>query len=191
VTAKDAPTARRALRATARCMPARRVMLQASLLAGIASLLPRGAVGRSAPKEGNDMSNVESRNKALVRDRFEAWAQGTGSPFELLNDDATWTVVGRSLVAKTYPNKEAFMREVIRPFNARVIAGLQPTVHAILADGDCVAAYFDAATTARDGKPYANTYFWIFEMKGERVVKATALFDTIEFNDLWSRVQPA
>ena len=40
---------------------------------------------------GNVATSVEARNKSLVRDRFEAWAQGNGSPFELLADDASWT----------------------------------------------------------------------------------------------------
>ena len=43
----------------------------------------------------NDIAlSREARNKELVRDRFEAWAQGTGSPFELLTDDANWTIEG-------------------------------------------------------------------------------------------------
>jgi ketosteroid isomerase-like protein len=43
----------------------------------------------------------EARNKALVEEKFEAWATGTGSPYELLADDATWTITGNSLAAKT------------------------------------------------------------------------------------------
>ena len=171
--------------------PLRRALLRLSLMAGLVPVLPATVAAAPGDKKEADMSNVESRNKAVVRDRFDAWAQGTGSPFELLNDDATWTILGRSVAAKTYPDKEAFLREVIRPFNGRMNAGLKPTVHSILADGDRVVIYFDASTTARDGKPYTNTYFWVFDMKGERVVKAAALFDSIEFNDLWSRVQPA
>jgi hypothetical protein len=30
----------------------------------------------------NIATSIEARNKSLVRDRFEAWAQGNGSPFE-------------------------------------------------------------------------------------------------------------
>lgn len=169
--------------------PMRRTLLSGSLLAGLVPTL--AATVAAQDRKGTDMSTVEARNKAVVRDRFDAWAQGTGNPFELLQDDAPWTILGRSAAAKTYPNKEAFLSEVIRPFNARMSAGLKPTVHAILADGDRVVIHFDAAGTARDGKPYTNSYFWIFEMKGERVVKAAALFDSIEFDELWSRVKPA
>lgn len=69
----------------------------------------------SAQSEGASAA----RNKALVQAGLEGWAAGTGSRYELLADDATWTFVGRSAASKTYQGREAFMREVIRPFNAR------------------------------------------------------------------------
>jgi len=139
----------------------------------------------------NAAISVEARNKSLVRDRFEAWRQGKGGPFELLADDASWTIEGGSVASKTYVGRETFMREVIRPFNARMSVGLKPTIRALCAEGDIVVIFFDASGTARDGKPYANTYFWLFEMQDGKVTKASAMFDTIEFNDFWSRVAPA
>jgi ketosteroid isomerase-like protein len=83
------------------------------------------------------------------------------------------------------------MREVIRPFNARMREGLRPTVRSLHADGDTVIIFFDAKGVARDGKVYANTYAWFWEMRDGRVVKAHAFFDSITFNDLWRRVPPA
>ena len=129
------------------------------------------------------------RNKAIVQEKFDAWAAGTGGPFELLADDARWTIEGNSLASKTYPSREAFMSEVIRPFNARMQAGIKPSIRNIYADGDGVVIFFDARGTARDGKPYVNTYAWFFEMRAGRVIKASAFFDAIEFNDLWTRVK--
>lgn len=134
--------------------------------------------------------DIEDRNKAAVRDRFEAWSAGTGSPFELLADDASWTIVGGSDVAGTYPSREAFLAAVIRPFNARMKEGLKPQIRRLHAEGDSVIIFFDAAGVARDGKPYANTYAWFFEMAGGRVSRAHAFFDSLAFNDLWRRVSP-
>ncbi|HTW35797.1 MAG TPA: nuclear transport factor 2 family protein [Rhizomicrobium sp.] len=139
----------------------------------------------------NAAASVEARNKALVRDRFDAWARGDGGPFELLADDAVWTIEGNSAASKTYAGREAFLRDVIRPFNARMRVGLKPIIRSLLADGDIVVIFFDGHGTARDGKPYANTYFWLFEMHDGKVTRASALFDSVEFNDFWARVGPA
>jgi hypothetical protein len=46
-------------------------------------------------------------------------------PYDLLADDATWTITGNSLASKTYGSREAFMSEVIRPFNARMSGGAE------------------------------------------------------------------
>jgi len=135
-------------------------------------------------------TETENRNKALVQEKFDAWKAGSGSPFDLLADDASWTIVGHSDASKTYPTKEAFLAEVIRPFNARMKEGIKPSIRSLHADGDAVIMFFDAAGTARDGKPYTNTYAWFFEMRDGKVVKASAFFDSIVFNDLWRRVQP-
>jgi hypothetical protein len=92
--------------------------------------------------------------------------------------------------AKTYRNREAFLSEVIRPFNARMRVGLKPAIRATYADGDTVVVLFDARGTARDGVPYANTYAWFVELREGRIVNATAFFDSIEFNAFWRRVSP-
>lgn len=135
-------------------------------------------------------SEIETRNKALVQAGFDAWKAGTGSPFELLAEGASWTIVGNSDASKVYPNREAFLAEVIRPFNARMKEGIKPTIRNLYADGDGVVIFFDAAGVAKDGKPYTNTYAWFFEMRDGKVVKAAAFFDALAFNDLWRRVQP-
>ena len=135
-------------------------------------------------------SATEARNKGIVEASLKAWADGTGSPYDLLLDDATWTIVGRSAASKTYQGREAFMREVIRPFNARMSAPLKPEIRRIYADGDTVIAFFDAKGTARDGKPYANTYAWFLQMRDGKIVAAFAFFDSLEFNQLWTRVVP-
>lgn len=135
-------------------------------------------------------ADTEIRNKATVLASFDKWSAGTGGPFDLLADDARWTIEGYSVVSKTYPSKEAFMTEVIRPFNARMTSPLKPVIRSLYADGDTVVVFFDARSAARDGKPYTNTYAWFLDMRGDKIVKANAFFDAIEFNDLWSRVQP-
>ena len=121
---------------------------------------------------------------------FDAWRAGTGSPFELLADEATWTIVGHSAASRTYDSRAAFLDNVIRPFNARMARSLKPAIRGLYADGNTVIVFFDAEGTARDGKPYANTYAWFLELRNSKIVKASAFFDSIAFNEFWQRVAP-
>ena len=131
---------------------------------------------------------TESRNLATVQAGFDAWANGTGSPYDALADDATWEIVGDSDASRVYTSKEDFMANVIRPFNARMSSPLRPTIRDIYADGDTVIVVFDAEGVARDGVPYRNTYAWFLTLRDNRIVHASAFFDSIGFNDSWRRV---
>lgn len=140
------------------------------------------------PADAQSNESLEERNRALVAKGFEAWANGTGSPYDLLAENARWTIAGTSMAAKTYPTKEAFMSEVIRPFNARMQSRLIPTVRRLYAEDDTVIAFFDAKGTARDGQTYANSYAWILKLNDDQIVEAHAFFDSITFDDFWKRV---
>lgn len=138
-----------------------------------------------------DRPGPAESNRALVRSSFDRWRAGTGSPFELLAPGADWTIVGSSPLSKTYPSRQAFLDEVIHPFNARLATPLVPSVRGIYADGDMVIVFFDAAATTKDGRDYRNTYTWYFRMEGGTVTSAVAFFDTREFDEFWNRVAPA
>jgi uncharacterized protein len=133
----------------------------------------------------------EDRNKELIRQAFDDWAAGTGGVFGLLADNATWAIVGNTPASRTYHSRDELLGKVINPFNARLSTPLVPVVHALYADGGTVIAYFSASATARDGKPYENTYTWYLDLDGDRIINAVAFFDSVEFNDFWSRVDPA
>jgi ketosteroid isomerase-like protein len=136
-------------------------------------------------------SETETRNLELVQAGFERWKARTGSVYNLLSPAAQWTIVGNSVLSKVYHSRQEFLDEVIRPFNARMARPLVPAVRGLFADGDMVIALFDASGTARDGKPYTNTYSWYLRMREGQINEATAFFDSIEFNDFWTRITPA
>ncbi len=153
------------------------------------AVLALALAGLSVPAAAQGGSESEG-NKVLVQRGFDAWRDGTGSPYDLLAPDANWTIMGNSLAARSYPTREAFLTDVIRPFNARMRDRLIPTIHRLYADGDTVIVLFDAKGTARDGKPYANSYAWFLQMKDGRIVRAQAFFDSIAFDEFWRRVTP-
>jgi ketosteroid isomerase-like protein len=145
--------------------------------------------GLEKPMQATE-KDLETRNKQTVQAEFDAWRNGTGSPFDLLAADAKWTIVGNAPVSRTYNSKQEFMDVVIKPFNARMSSRLIPAVRRIYGDGDTVIALFDAEGTARDGKPYRNTYTWYMRMDGGAIAEVIAFFDTIEFTDFWNRIKP-
>jgi ketosteroid isomerase-like protein len=134
--------------------------------------------------------DVEANNKKTIEAGFDAWRNGTGGVFDLLASDAKWTIVGNSPVSRTFTSRQEFLDVVITPFNARLSGRLVPTVRGVYADGDIVIVLFDGEGTARDGKPYKNTYSWFMRMLDGKIVDATAFFDTVEFNDFWTRIKP-
>lgn len=140
--------------------------------------------------ENDVMTSTEGRNRDLVEQAFARWATGTGSPYELLADNVSWTIVGCCDASKTYPSREAFLKQVIEPFNSRMKQGLRPEIRQLVATGNTVVIFFDAGGVARDGEKYSNTYAWFWEMAGGRVTRAHAFFDSIAFNELWRRVTP-
>lgn len=163
-------------------------------VAGALVLAPAAMGGCAHTPEANEMKGssdaIERRNRDLVERAFAAWADGTGTPYELLADEVQWTIVGHSDASRTYASRAAFIGEVIEPFGARMSQGLRPTIRQLTTDGDTVIIFFDAAGVAKDGRPYTNTYAWFWEMRDGRVVRAHAFFDSIAFNDLWRRVSP-
>jgi ketosteroid isomerase-like protein len=43
----------------------------------------------------------------------------------------------------------------------------------------------------RSGTTYENTYAWFLTVRGGAVVTATAFFDSVAFDELWSGVTPS
>lgn len=161
-----------------------RIRLGMILALGLMFALP------ATPVMAQPYDPTELRNLATVQTGFDAWANGTGSPYDALAQDVRWEIVGNSDASRVYASKPDFIDNVITPFNARMSQRLIPTVRDIYADGDTVVVFFDAEGTARDAVPYRNTYAWFLTLRDSQIVKASAFFDSIAFNDLWRRVAP-
>jgi hypothetical protein len=105
-----------------------------------------------------------------------------------------WRIEGHSAAAREYRGTQQFVDEVLAPFGAR-FAGGEPfrpvTIRGVYADGDTVVVIWDGRGVANDGRPYENSYAWIMKLDNGKVVDGTAFFDSISFDDLWSRVQPS
>jgi hypothetical protein len=61
----------------------------------------------------------------------------------------------------------------------------------VFSDDDTVVVIWDGRGIANGGQPYQNSYAWNMRLDNGKVVDGTAFFDSIPFNDLWTRVQPS
>lgn len=174
---------------------ARSLMAAATLLAASTVFIPQGAQAEAISPQ-TDKQAVAAANKAKVEAVLQAWMAGDGAALQpLLSDDIEWTITGYSVAAGTTRGREELMEKVLRPFGARFSQSndrFRPRkILGVFADGDTVVANFDGAGIANSGLSYRNSYVWLLSMKDGKVVRATAFFDSIAFNELWDKVQPA
>lgn len=131
----------------------------------------------SAAQAGSDRSQ-EDINTALVQQAFENWQQGNGSVFDLLAEDAEWTVAGVSPVSETYGSKQALIEGAVTPIHARLQTAITPEVKHLIAQGDSVVVLWDGTATATDGAPYTNSYAWHLVLRDRQITQVTAFLDT-------------
>jgi uncharacterized protein len=132
-------------------------------------------------------------NRQTIRQAFEAWRQGTGAITDVFAPEMVWRIEGHSLASKEYGDKQQFIDEVLAPFGARFTSSdpFRPiAIRSVHADGDTVIVLWDGRGTAKDGRPYENSYVWFMKLRDGKVIDGTAFYDSISFNDLWTRVQP-
>jgi ketosteroid isomerase-like protein len=125
-------------------------------------------------------------NKKIIRDGFDRWAAGKGSFFDLLAEDATWTISGSSSLSKTYTSKKQLLDEVIVPLNMLLSQKIVPTVREIYSDGSTIIVIWDGKATRLNGKPYNVSYAWFLKMQHGKIVAVTAFLDTKDLEEIFS-----
>jgi ketosteroid isomerase-like protein len=136
---------------------------------------------------------VSDDPKQIVTAAFQAWQDGTAPITDLFAPDMRWRIEGRSAAAGEFADRQAFIDEVLAPFAGRFAQGerfVPRTIRSIHADGDTVIVLWDGHGVANDGVAYDNTYAWFMRVRDGLVVEGTAFFDSIAFDELWTRVQP-
>ena len=132
-------------------------------------------------------------NRTTIRRAFDAWQDGSAPITDVFAADMVWRIEGHSVASREYPDRQTFIDDVLAPFGARFAAGepFRPArIRSIHADGDTVVVVWDGRGVANDGSPYANSYAWIMRLRDGKVVDGTAFYDSISFNELWTRVRP-
>lgn len=124
-----------------------------------------------------------------VRHAFTAWANGTGSIYDLMDEGTEIVIPGTTAHSGAYP-KNTFLAEIAQPFVARFTNPPLPRLSALWAEGRSVVVHAEATGIASDGQPYTNEYVFVFEFSGMRVTRVTEFLDMMAFEAVWDRVHP-
>ncbi|WP_307789550.1 nuclear transport factor 2 family protein [Mycolicibacterium baixiangningiae] len=147
--------------------------------------------GSNATSAAEDPPTPQQRNAEVIRNAFALGVGGDEHTFySVLAEDVQWTVA-RAVEPRTYTSRAQFLREGAGPIQSRLTGPIQANVRQLIAEGDVVVAIWDGTATARDGRPYVNSYAWVMTLRDERVVRATAFLDMVVLNELLERVEPA
>jgi uncharacterized protein len=132
-------------------------------------------------------------DRRTIRQAFDAWQHGTGAITDVFASDMVWRIEGHSLASREDDDKQQFIDEVLTPFAARFATSdpfRRVAIRSVHADGDTVIVLWDGRGIANDGQPYENSYAWFMRLHEGKVIDGTAFYDSISFNDLWTRVEP-
>jgi hypothetical protein len=120
-----------------------------------------------------------AQNKRLLQDIFTETAKGNGRPFvAAMAEDVTWTIIGSTSWSKTYRGKKAVLTELLGPLNAQLANGNTITAHRFIAEGDQVVVEGRGHNTTKTGKPYQNSYCWVFRLSEGQVIELVEYTDT-------------
>lgn len=134
-------------------------------------------------------TDMEARNAQIVTEAFDRWAAGGTTFFnDIVASNVSWTIKGSGPSAGTFKGRDVFIEQAVRPFVSRLSTPIRPVSKQVWADGDHVVIHWDGAGVARDGKPYTNSYAWIFRMHNGKAVDVTAFLDLAPYDDVLRRI---
>lgn len=123
-------------------------------------------------------------NKALVRRYFQAISDKQPAvAWDLLAEDAIWTVGGHSPLTGTY-NKAELAKLTEDKILARLADGMRIELGRLIAEGDIVAAEFTSTGARTDGKIYNNHYLFLLTIRDGKLWRCTEYLDTYHYVEL-------
>lgn len=120
-----------------------------------------------------------NENKQLLQDIFAELGKGNPRPFvESMADDFSWTVTGTTKWSRRYEGKQAVLSELFGVLRTRIAGPVTTIAHRFIADGDYVAVEARGKNTTVDGRPYNNTYCFVFRLSRGKLQEVTEYLDT-------------
>jgi ketosteroid isomerase-like protein len=125
-----------------------------------------------------------ARNQDLVLRFFEDMNSGEperqARAVAMLAEDATYWIPGDWKNGGTFG--KAQLAAMVQAQTAVFQEPLELTIHGVTAEGDRVAVEMESRGRFRDGRPYHNTYHWLFVFRGAEILRIKEYTDTLYAN---------
>jgi uncharacterized protein len=121
-----------------------------------------------------------AENKQLVRAAFDALGRGDSRPWlDLLADDFSFTITGKSPWSRTIRGKEAVRRELYGPLFEQFADRYTSQLIGLVAEGDTVVVEYTGNVTTKRGRPYDNEYCLICRLEGGKLKSVREYADSL------------
>ena len=121
-----------------------------------------------------------AENTHLLEQIYTELSQGrVQALLDSLADDIQWTIIGTTVLSGTAHGKAEVIEKILKPLRARLADG--PIVFSFerfIAEGEYVAMQAHGQATARNGKPYNNTYCIVCRIVDGKLKEMTDYVDT-------------
>jgi uncharacterized protein len=120
-----------------------------------------------------------AENKQLMEQIFASLSAGDSKPLvENMADDFCWTVSGSTRWSRAYHGKQAVLSELLGALRPRITGRMRVAALRIIAEGDFVVVEARGNNTTVEGKPYNNSYCFVFRLAGGKLKEVTEYMDT-------------
>ena len=124
------------------------------------------------------MSVVEA-NKQQVRAAFEAMGRSDIGPLvELMTDDFSWIVEGKSKFSNRFDGKATVERKLLQPLFETFATPYQFEIEEIIAEGDRVVVLGRGQVRTKWGKDYNNSYCFVLRLADGKLAELREYLDT-------------
>jgi hypothetical protein len=120
-----------------------------------------------------------AENKQLMQQVFGEMAGGNGQPFmDALAKQVCWRVIGSSAWSRTYEGKRTVIDELMRPLFSQFADQYRARATRIVAEDDVVVVEARGEVMTKGGRPYNQTYCYVFGFEDGLVREVTEYLDT-------------
>ena len=120
-----------------------------------------------------------AENKKILQDIFAGLSQGDSKLFvESMDNNFRWIVTGHTKWSKTYEGKQVVLKELMGALQTALAGRIRVTGNRFVAEGDLVVVEAKGNNTTKAGKPYNNTYCFVFRVAGGKLQEVIEYMDT-------------